>query len=136
MRLTSFTDYAFRVLIFAEANRDRVFTIDEVHQQFSVSRNHLTKVISALTRGGFLTAVRGRSGGIRLDKEPKEINLGDVLKLTEPDFLLVECMRTNNQCILTEACKLPGPLHEAMTSFVDTLSKYTLVDIALNEETN
>ena len=133
MRLTNFSDFAFRVLLFAASRSDRLITIDEIADVFDVSRAHLTKVVNTLTQTGYLKAYRGRSGGLALGKSPEHINLGDVLRATEPDFALVECMRPENHCVLTKACRLRGPMERALAAFQAELSRYTLSDIMLSE---
>jgi Rrf2 family transcriptional regulator, nitric oxide-sensitive transcriptional repressor len=134
MRLTSFSDYALRMLMFAASRQGEAFTIESAARAFGVSRPHLNKVANALTRGGFLTAVRGRSGGLLLARTPSDIRVGDVVRLTEPDFAVVECYATGNQCVLTGACKLSGMMGEAMSAFQATLDRYTLADIVLARE--
>ena len=133
MRLTTLSDYALRVLMYAAATGDRLITIEETAQAYNVSRAHLMKVVNILTRGGFLKGVRGRAGGFTLARPPEAINLGEVLRTTEPDFALVECFATGNQCIVTGCCKLPTILNEALNNFVATLDRYTLADLALTE---
>lgn len=131
MRLTTFSDYALRLLIYAGAHSDRLITIEEVSQVYDVSRAHLMKVANMLTRAGFLTAVRGRSGGLELARQPSKIRLGDVVRASEPDFALVECFATGNQCIITKCCRIPDVLNEALNAFVKTLDRYTLEDVML-----
>lgn len=134
MRLTNFTDYALRMLMYAASAGDRLITIEETARAFGVSKTHLNKVASTLTRAGFLRAVRGRTGGLTLGRRPEAIRIGDVVRLTEPDFALVECFATGNRCVLTRACRLSGVLSEAATSFQTTLDRYTLADIALRPQ--
>lgn len=134
MRLTNFSDYALRMLMFAASSGERLITIEEAARTFGVSKTHLNKVANTLTRGGFLKAVRGRSGGLMLGVPPEAIRIGDVIRLTEPDFALVECFATGNQCVLTPCCKLAGMLGEAMSSFQKTLDRYTLADIVLDPQ--
>src|SRR5262249_39536465 len=98
MRLTSFTDFSLRLLMFAAANDDRLITIEEACKVYGISRGHLMKVTNALTRGGYLKSVRGRSGGLTLAKPPQKIRLGDVVRAMEPDFALVECFGTESRC--------------------------------------
>lgn len=131
MRLTNFSDYALRMLMYAASAGDRLITIEEVARTFNVSKTHLNKVANTLTRGGYLKAVRGRSGGLALGRSPEMIRIGDVVRLTEPDFALVECFATGNQCVLTGCCKLSGMFGDAMASFQNTLDRYTLADVAL-----
>jgi len=134
MRLTSFSDYALRLLMYAATAGDRLITIEQAADAFGVSKTHLNKVANTLTRSGHLKAVRGRSGGLMLGQRPEAIRIGDVIRMTEPDFALVECFATGNQCILTNSCKLSGMLGEAIASFHETLDRYTLADIALTPE--
>lgn len=133
MRLTTFSDYALRVLMYAGAAGDRLITIEETAKVYDISRAHLMKVVNILTKTGYLKGVRGRSGGFTLAKSPAEINLGAVVRATEPDFSLVECFATGNQCVITGCCRLPNVLNEALTAFVSTLERYTLADIMLAE---
>jgi Rrf2 family transcriptional regulator, nitric oxide-sensitive transcriptional repressor len=131
MRLTSFTDFALRLLMFAAAHEDRLITIEEASEVYNISRAHLMKVTNTLTRAGFLKSVRGRSGGLMLAKPPSKICLGDVVRATEPDFALVECFGTDNQCIITRPCRLRRILHEGLDAFNAVLDKYTLLDLML-----
>jgi len=134
MQLTRFSDYALRVLMFAHAAGDRLVTIEEMADAYAISRTHLMKVVNALTRAGYLTAVRGRYGGLRLAKAASEINLGDVVRATEPDFALVECFTTGNQCVITQRCKLQGVLRTALGAFLAELDRHTLESIALRPQ--
>lgn len=132
MRLTKFTDYALRVLIYAASlDQDRLVTIEDTAGVFDVSHAHLKKVVLLLTRNGYLTAVRGRSGGFRLARPASEINLGAVVRLTEPDFELVGCFHEGNTCRITPVCKLPAVLNTALDRFLTTFDAYTLQDVVV-----
>ncbi len=132
MRLTNFSDYALRLLMFAAAQDDRLITIEETAALYGISRAHLMKVANQLTRAGFMKAVRGRSGGLSLGKPPQKIRLSDVLRATEPDFALVECFATDdNQCLITPRCRLRGALKNALSAFMRELDGYTLADLVL-----
>jgi Rrf2 family nitric oxide-sensitive transcriptional repressor len=133
MRLTRFSDYALRVLMYAGTAGDRLITIEETARAYGISRAHLMKVVNILTKTGYLKGVRGRSGGFRLARSPESINLGSVVRATEPDFALVECFATGNQCVISGRCRLPNILNEALNSFVATLDRYTLADLMLTE---
>ncbi len=131
MRLTNFSDYALRVLMYAAAQPDRLITIEETAERYGISRAHLMKVVNLLTRAGYLAAVRGRSGGVRLGRPADKIVLGEVIRTTEPDFELVECFVPDTNCRITPSCRLRGVLGEALVAFVSTLDKYTLADLVL-----
>ncbi len=134
MRLTNFSDYALRVLMYAAAQDDRLITIEETADVYGISRAHLMKVANHLTRAGYLKAVRGRSGGLALAKRPNRIKLGDVLRVTEPDFAIVECFTSDNHCLIIPRCRLRGVLKEALAAFTGTLDRYTLADLILTPE--
>lgn len=133
MRLTTFTDYALRVLMYAGASGERLATIEETARAYDISRAHLMKVVNILTKAGYLKGVRGRAGGFTLARAPQDINLGAVVRATEPDFALVECFASGNQCVVTGCCRLPNVLNEALLAFAATLDRYTLADIMLSE---
>lgn len=132
MRLTRFSDYSLRVLMYAASRGERLVTIEETAATYRISRSHLMKVCHQLTRAGFLRAVRGRSGGLALAKAPSEIGIGEVLRLTEPDFALVECFGGGKDCAIAPHCRLQGVLHEALAAFLATIDRYTLADLMLN----
>ena len=134
MRLTNFSDYALRLMMYAAARRDGLVTIEETAVLYRLSRAHLMKVANQLTRAGFLKATRGRNGGLSLAKKPEKIRLGDVIRATEPDFALVECFESGNQCLITPRCRLRGVLHEAMGAFMRVLDGHTLADLLLRPE--
>ena len=128
MKLTRYTDYALRVLMHLAARPERLSSIGEIARGYGISQNHLMKVVHDLRKAGFLDAVRGRSGGIRLARPASEINIGAVVRHTEEDFDLVEC----GACIIAPACGLTGVLGEALSAFMQTLDGYTLADIVEN----
>ena len=129
MRLTLHTDYALRVLIQVGLNSGRLTTIDDIAGSFGISRHHLTKVVHDLGQIGYLDTVRGRRGGLRLKREPREINLGQVVRDTEENLNVVGCLEQRGYCRIERACVLRGALHEATEAFLAVLDTYTLADL-------
>lgn len=125
MRLTRYTDYAIRVLLYLGAQPERVCSISEIARAYGISQNHLMKVAHDLGKAGYVEGVRGRSGGIRLAKPADQINVGDVVRRTEEGFELVEC----GTCVIAPACGLTGVLDEALAAFMAVLDRYTLADL-------
>jgi Rrf2 family transcriptional regulator, nitric oxide-sensitive transcriptional repressor len=125
MRLTRYTDYSLRVLMYAGARGDRVSTIAKIARAYGISRDHLMKIVQALGRDGYLRNVRGRFGGILLARPAHEIVVGEVVRRTEADFDLVDC----DSCVIAPACGLTGALHEALEAFMRVLDSYTLDDL-------
>ncbi len=130
MRLTDYTDYTLRVLMFCALNPERSITIAELADSHGVSKNHLMKIVNDLARQGLLQTTRGRGGGLRLLKPAEEINIGDVVRQSETDFRMVECFDTShNACTLTAHCQLKNVFRTALQSYLAELDKVTLADI-------
>ena len=130
MRLTSFTDYCLRVLIYAGTKGAGLSTIDEISERYALSRNHLMKVVHRLGQLGYLETVRGKHGGMRLARSPTEIGLGRLVRETEEEFGLVECFhRARSRCRIEPACVLRRALREALDAFLAVLDRYTLADL-------
>ncbi len=134
MRLTAYTDYSFRVLIYLAVSTEERATIREIAQQYDISRNHLMKVVQELSQRDYVVALRGKNGGLKLKRPASEIRLGELVKAMENDMALAECLGDNNQCIVTPACKLKFMLAEALQAFLSTLDSYTLEDIVSGPE--
>lgn len=130
MRLTEYTDYTLRVLMYCAANPDRLVTIAEIAQSHDISKSHLTKIVNELGRQGLLETVRGRNGGIRLLMKPKDIFIGDVVRSAETDFRLVECFDdSTNTCSISDVCRMKRLLGTALASYFRELDGATLADI-------
>lgn len=130
MRLTTYTDYSLRMLIFLSLKEDRLATIGEIAAAYQISRAHLMKVAHQLGVKGFVGTVRGRQGGLRLARSPGEIVVGDVVRATEPDMALAPCFEpVCADCAILPACVLKRALAEARAVFFDVLDGYTLADL-------
>lgn len=129
MRLTTFTDYSMRVLIYLALKADNSATIAEIAESYGISKNHLMKVVQELSQRGYLVAMRGKHGGLRLEADPAGINIGELVRAMENDLALAECFGPNNHCVLTPACSLQYMLSDALEAFFTVLDAYTLQDL-------
>lgn len=161
MRLTNYSDYALRSLIYLAVRPDpsSLANISDIANSYGISKSHLTKIIHQLGQLGYIESVRGKNGGIRLARKPTDINLGVLIKRIEPDFYLVECfavpatsrdpdaasadltIRLINEekekslgCVISPVCQLKSVLFEALTAFVSVLDRYTLADVINNDD--
>lgn len=126
MRLTRYTDYAMRVLLYLGAQpHGELVPISEISRTYDVSQNHLMKVVNDLVNAGYLESVRGRFGGVRLARPPSEINVGAVIRHTEEGFELVDC----STCVIARACGFTGALGQALGAFMAVLDGFTLADL-------
>lgn len=130
MRLTVYTDYALRLLMYLALKEDELATIEEIAESYGISKNHLMKVTHQLGVGGYIETVRGRHGGLRLARATEQIGLGDVVRYTEPDFAIVMCLEpVDADCAVLPRCVLRKALERARDAFMAVLDEYTLVDL-------
>ena len=130
MRLTQFSNFSIRILMYAAVREDAPSGVPEIARAYGISYEHLKKATAELCRGGYLETVRGRNGGVRLAKHPREICIGEVIRLTEGKTLLVECFDpSTNTCPLLPACHFQRALKEALVAFFAVLDRYTLADL-------
>lgn len=125
MKLSRYTDYAMRTLIYLANREAGLASIGEIARAYDISQNHLMKVVQDLGQAGFIETVRGRNGGIRLARPADEINVGALVRHTEDGFDLVDC----SSCVIAPSCGLPRVLAEATRSFLETLDRYTVADL-------
>src|SRR5665811_2273370 len=130
VRLTVYTDYSLRLLMYLALKEDGLATIAEVAQSYGISKNHLMKVAHQLGVAGYIETVRGRSGGLRLAKPAKVIGLGQVVRRTEPDLAIAPCFKPiDARCQIQPSCVLRGALQRAQAAFTDVLDDYSLSDL-------
>ncbi|WP_286263494.1 RrF2 family transcriptional regulator [Thalassotalea atypica] len=140
MHITRYTDYSLRVLIYLAVNNEKLATINDIATSYDISKNHLMKIVQQLNLKGYVLAIRGKNGGIKLNRPPNDINIGELVRAFEDETKLVECFGTTNQCVITPSCQLKGIFAKALESFYETLDEYHLDDLighkhapALNE---
>ena len=129
MQITRYTDYALRILIYLAVNDNELSTINDIARSYNISKNHLMKIVQELNIKGYLLAIRGKNGGLRLNVKAEDINIGQLVRAMEKETRLVECFGSNNQCVITPACQLKDIFTKALESFFATLDEYTLQDL-------
>ncbi|KPD16368.1 hypothetical protein ADM96_26240 [Burkholderia sp. ST111] len=134
MRLTTYTDFALRLLVYLGVRGNELCRLQDVADAYGISKHHLVKVAQDLAGAGLIETVRGSGGGVRLLRPPEKISIGEVVRTTETDFFLVECLdRSNPLCAIDSACILKGALREALDNFLATLDNYTLADVMIKK---
>lgn len=134
MRLTAYSDYALRVLIYLSIQDERLATIREISEQYDISRNHLMKLVHDLGRHGFVETVRGKNGGLHIGRDPATISVGEVVRAMEKDMAIVECFEPENyNCQIVSACVLAGIMHKAHKAFLEVLDGYTIKDLVITK---
>jgi Rrf2 family nitric oxide-sensitive transcriptional repressor len=133
MRLTTYSDYTLRVLMFLALNPARRATIPEIAAAYGISRNHLMKVVHQLARAGVIESVRGKGGGIRLARTPESIRIGEIVRASEGDAPIVECLsRGESTCRIAPVCRLTRVLTDGFDALYERLNGYTLADLMVN----
>lgn len=129
MQLSKFSDYAFRALMYLALNQDKLSNIEEMANALDISEHHLKKIINKLGKTDFVISLKGRNGGVKLGKSPEEINLGEVLRLTEDNLNIVECFKDKECCpYFCNNCNLKSVVSQATNKFFEEFDKYTLKD--------
>jgi Rrf2 family transcriptional regulator, nitric oxide-sensitive transcriptional repressor len=129
MRLTVFSDYTLRTLIYLALRPDTWCTIDEIAGAYGISVNHLTKVVHQAAQAGEVQTLRGQRGGLRLAQRPEAINIGSVLRRTEPSWDVAPCFDSGTTCAIQPTCVLQGALGDALAAFLFVLDQKTLADL-------
>ena len=130
MKLTTFSDYSLRVLMYLALNRERLATIPEIAAAYDISENHLMKVVHQLARSGVIESVRSKGGGVRLAQAPEDIRLGGIVRASEGSAPIVECLSDEvSSCRIAPACRLTAVLSRAFDALYATLDEYTLADL-------
>ena len=129
MHITRYTDYSLRVLMYVALKGEEISTIGEIAESYDISKNHLMKVVQELNTKGYLIAVRGKNGGLRLNGRAGDINIGKLVRDTEQDLAIVECFTGAQGCTITPACHLKSVFAAALEAFFNVLDQYTLADL-------
>ena len=135
MRLTTFSDYALRTLMYLALHPDRLVTIAEIAMAFGVSTNHLMKVVQLLAANGVITTLRGKHGGLRLARPASQTTLGAIIRRTEPELVMAPCFETEGACVIQPGCRLAGVLDKALAAFIAVLDATTLADLTADPAT-
>jgi Rrf2 family nitric oxide-sensitive transcriptional repressor len=136
MRITKFSDYALRILILLETQpKNRLSTIAELSESYAISINHVRVIVHELGKLGYIECIQGKGGGVKLAMKACDISVGEVIRHTEKDFHVVECLNleTATKCTIAKSCKLKGIMRSALNAFLETLDQYTLADITANK---
>lgn len=134
MRLTTFTDYTLRTLIYLALRPQTLVTIADIAEAYDISVNHLMKVVHQLSVAGDAATVRGQHGGLRLGRPAELINIGNVVRRTEPDMHLVACFGEEQRCVIQDGCVLQHALGDALRAFLAVLDRYTLADLVAPQQ--
>lgn len=130
MKFTLYTDYSLRVLIFLRINEQQLSTITQISEHLQLSRNHIVKIVSNLSKLGLVKTIRGNGGGLQLNAQVAEYKIGSLIQALEPDHQMVQCVNAKNkQCAVLPHCKLSAILDTAQRHFFEELDQYSLNDI-------
>jgi len=127
MQITRYTDISLRVLMYLASKPDDIFSISHLSSNYSASNNHMVKVVHNLVKLGYLESIRGRNGGVRLNRKPQDVTVSEVVRKTENHDNVIDCAAAN--CPLHPRCSLTGVLHKANEAFYAELEGTTLADL-------
>jgi Rrf2 family transcriptional regulator, nitric oxide-sensitive transcriptional repressor len=134
MRHTAHADYALRVLLYLRVAPGRHASVAEIAEAHAISRNHLVKVVQRLAAADIVVTVRGRGGGVRLERDPAGITVGEVMRTMENDFAVVECLGAARFCRVAGVCGGRDVFSRALDAYFAVLDDATLDDLAANDQ--
>ncbi len=129
MYLSKFTDFSFRLLIYLAKNNNDLCKVEDIARDLNISEHHLKKVVQKLGKTEYIVSLKGRSGGLKLGKKTKDINLGEVLRFTEDNMNIAECFSDEDLCNIAKGCKLKSVMKDALDEFTNKFDEYTLEDV-------
>lgn len=130
MNISKFSDYAFRILIYLAKNQEKLCTVEELASNLEISEHHLKKIVHKLAKTEYIISIKGRNGGLKLGMDPNEINLGKILIITEDNLNMSACFSSaRHECAHDSTCKFKHILGDALTSFINEISKHTLQEL-------
>jgi len=135
MKLTTFSDYSIRVIMYLGIKHGELANIADIAKAYNISENHLTKVVHHLGQHGYVETVRGKGGGIRMIRDPETINLGKIIRDSEGDTGFLACLDSEGECCIQSTCRLMGILREAQKAMYAVFDRYTLADLLTQEPT-
>lgn len=135
MEVSMHADYGFRVMMYLALSDHKLVQISLISDAYGISEHHLVKVIQRLTKLGYVQAIRGRNGGVRLAMAPDKINLGRVFRQMEPSLRLLECFNlATNTCPIVKFCSLSQVFGEALEAYLKVLDRKTLASILVKKQ--
>ena len=129
VRLTNYTDYTLRMLIYLALKTEGRATIAEISAHYGIAETHLMKVAHELGVAGDIETIRGKGGGLRLARRPETIRVGEIVRRTEPDLTIVPCFAEQASCVIEPECVLQRAMQKALQTFLAELDRYTLADL-------
>jgi Rrf2 family iron-sulfur cluster assembly transcriptional regulator len=119
--------YALRVMIdLAEQQKTEYIPLKEIAKRQNISQKYLESIMSILSKNAFIEALHGKGGGYRLNREPSDYKVGDILRLTEGTLAPVSCLEEGAKpCdYVTECRTLPmwSKLNDMITDYLDSVT--------------
>lgn len=130
MKLTAYSDYGFRMLVYLAVAPDNRATVREIAAAYGLSQHHLAKIAQRLVHAGLLSSYTGRNGGLRLKIDAEKLSVGDIVRAVEADFAVVECLGEEGRCAVREHCGGRPLFDRAVDAFFSVLDSQTLADAA------
>ena len=124
--------YALRVMIDLAEQQTSSFTpLKEIAARQEISEKYLESIVKNLVQNGFLEGLRGKGGGYRLNRAPRDYTVGEILRLVEGSLAPVACLDCKpNDCHRTVECRTL-PLWEKLQALIENyLDSVTLADLA------
>ena len=130
MKLSTRTRYGIRAMLeIALHEKDHPVDLNEISTNQGISKKYLHTLLVSLKNSGFITSIRGKSGGYLLAKRPDEINLFELYKILEGAIELVECVKNEELCKRSVNCTTKNLWDRLSQAIRRELESTTLEDL-------
>ena len=130
MKLSTKSRYALRAIIELDAmSEGKPIFVREIAKRQDISERYLENIFTQLRASGVLISIKGKNGGFKLAKDPKEINLLEIVTAVEGKLSIVECAGNPNSCAKSADCVSRDIWDEINTTLVEKIGSYRLDEI-------
>lgn len=133
MRLSKTSEYALRILSFMAKEPEPLYSAKFLVEKLNISDKYLRRLMTNLTKSGFIRSAQGRDGGYSFAKKLNEIVLADIINSVEGMEKYMGCVLGFDQCSDTNPCVMHSTWVDVREKFNETFQNKTLADFNLDE---
>ena len=132
LRISKKTDYAIILLTHLGESVGHV-SAQKVAKHYKLPYPMVANILKQLVSSGLIKSTRGQNGGYVLGRSPDDINLSEIIRITDSTFELVECVHDEDLCKVHQCCPTRRPLiaiHQKIKQFVEETTLAAIIEDA------
>lgn len=131
LRISKLADYATVVMVHLVQYQEKLCNARDIAEHTHLSIPTVSKLLKKLAAAGLLVSVRGVSGGYRLQRDPADISVTDILFALEENRGIIECDQQPNDCVLSQVCRIQTNWRSISRAIEAALNSVSLASLAL-----